>query len=1485
MLINLILTGKIIKKILKLAVLLFVILITAVFTLYSILQTPSFQVLAGRLAAGFLSRHFNSEIYLDRLRITESLDIQLQGLKVNDYRNKEMIRVDDMRVKIDNFSLKGHMLRFDKVSLDSGGFFLETYPGDSLSNLDVFLSGFRPDTLFINDTVPSKPWNIYCRELIADNFSFGLRNDPVDSLPAGIDFNDLLLSGIYIDLKEISVLGDSITAFVEHISCREKSGLELLNFSGDAKVSSSGIRLRGGQLSTGQTSLDLDLDFLYDEYGKLSDFLDSVIIKANIRSSLITLSDIGYFAPELMVMDDPVLFSGQVEGPVSNFIATGLNIKTGDFTEFNGTIRITGLPNIDSTFFDLNIYSFITTPEDLAGFNLPLDPPNLVLPAQVSKIGFTSVSGIFKGFLNDFNTSLTIKSDAGNLQVKGALFDNAAEGVKVFSGEIYGDMVNSGLILETGDLGTLNFEFEFDGKGHSVDDLDMSVNGWIQDLEFRKYRYEKIILGGKVLGKSFDGRLVVLDKMLNFDFNGLIDFNAASPSFKFVVDIDKARLFELNLSDRSEDANLTGHIEGDFMGSNADSVYGKLLVENLRYHENEKDYDLHHFEINRKSIKGQPDSTRLRSDYIDGDIEGKFIIKDLIEQFAGFIIGNDIDTVIWQKMVDNPQYVSFDFRLKNLTPLTDLFLPGINISRGARIHGKFDSGNHLLELKGNSDTIEVNGILVTDVGFNGLTSLNKFNFQLGIKRIAYGETTQDQYISLNNLDAQIMTGDSSLNFAIQWDNDSVVKTNRGSLEGFVNYESLENFEAGLTNAEADFNGELWRIEKGNLFKYDSTNIKISNFKIFKGDESFLVDGNLSESPNDTLNLYFKDWELKNFNPLLENLSLNLVGVINGRFGIFRNEDVSNLFAGIHIDDFGLNDVFFGDADFKTRWLESDKALAIDLNILSKGTMEEPYKILGVNGMYYPFDNNRNFDFDISAQNLDISVLEPLLSSFSSHFAGLATGKLTLDGTNNKPLLLGKLKLQRAEMQVDYLNVIYSFSNEVVFKEDIIQFNELKLYDPRSNSAVLKGGIKHKYFNDMSLDLTIEPVDFMAMNLDRYQNEVFYGTAYATGTVKLTGPFENLAIIVDVKTDKGTKVTIPITYSVDVSENNFIVFSSTIDSLNMQDKISAEYVGMSLDIAANITNDADIEIFLPGNIGLIKARGDGKLRLGVDPNFYLTLNGSYVIRSGLFVFSLEQLVSRRFDIMEGSKISWTGDLYNAEVNIVARYRLRTDLSGLGITLIDPEAASQKVIVFTDIRMKGNLFNPELSFGITFPNMQEQTKQAVYAVLDTNDLGLMNQQAISLLILGSFSSTGSGGTSPVNPAAIVSNTLSNMLSQISNDVNIGINYMPGDQVTSEQLEVALSTQLLDDRLVIDGNIDVMGSNASSQQTSSIVGDINVEYKLTPDGRFRVKAFNRSNDLSLFNDYAPYTQGVGIFYRKDFNNFYELFHKAGKEPKKKE
>jgi hypothetical protein len=83
--------------------------------------------------------------------------------------------------------------------------------------------------------------------------------------------------------------------------------------------------------------------------------------------------------------------------------------------------------------------------------------------------------------------------------------------------------------------------------------------------------------------------------------------------------------------------------------------------------------------------------------------------------------------------------------------------------------------------------------------------------------------------------------------------------------------------------------------------------------------------------------------------------------------------------------------------------------------------------------------------------------------------------------------------------------------------------------------------------------------------------------------------------------------------------------------------------------------------------------------------------------------------------------------------------------------------------------------------------------------------------------------------------------------------------------------------------------MSYDRSQKNASNIVGDVDISYKLTKDGRWLLKAFNLSNTNSWYynNDYdkvSPYTQGVGIAYRKDFNNIAELFKRSKKRKKKK-
>ena len=271
-------------------------------------------------------------------------------------------------------------------------------------------------------------------------------------------------------------------------------------------------------------------------------------------------------------------------------------------------------------------------------------------------------------------------------------------------------------------------------------------------------------------------------------------------------------------------------------------------------------------------------------------------------------------------------------------------------------------------------------------------------------------------------------------------------------------------------------------------------------------------------------------------------------------------------------------------------------------------------------------------------------------------------------------------------------------------------------------------------------------------------------------------------------------------------------------------------------------------------------------------------GDYYINKGSFFFNLQNMINKHFTIKKGGHISWTGDPYDAAINLKAVYKVRASLNGLeSLTQLDQSYYNKKVNVNCILVLSGKISDPVISFNIELPNAEDETKQLIYSAIDTSNRVIMNEQMISLLVLNSFSfnrdNPSIAGSIGVSSFELLSNQLSNLLSKISDDFDIGVNYAPGDEISNEELEVALSTQLFNDRVLIDGNFGVRGDK-NTQKTSNIIGDVNVEVKVTKDGRLRVKAFNKSNNVELLNDYTPYTQGVGIFYRKEFDSFKEFF-----------
>jgi hypothetical protein len=362
----------------------------------------------------------------------------------------------------------------------------------------------------------------------------------------------------------------------------------------------------------------------------------------------------------------------------------------------------------------------------------------------------------------------------------------------------------------------------------------------------------------------------------------------------------------------------------------------------------------------------------------------------------------------------------------------------------------------------------------------------------------------------------------------------------------------------------------------------------------------------------------------------------------------------------------------------------------------------------------------------------------------------------------------------------------------------------------------------------------------------------------------------------VRSEPRTYVAIPISFAVDVRDTDFIVFvnpeTETEETAIVEENPSSMRVNMDLDI----TRDAEIQIFLPYQMGNIRSTGSGNMQMYYNTVGDFTMYGDYYTNQGTFIFTLQNMINRSFAIQPGGSIRWSGDPYDADINMQAIYRTRVSLNSL--PNISERFRTGRYSVDCILTLENSLMNPEISFGIRMPNVPEEIQREIFSAVDTTNEVIMNRQMISLLVLNSFNfstdQTNLASTIGTSSFELLSNQLNSWLSQISKDFDIGVNYRPGDQLSSEELELALSTQLFDERVVIDGNLGMLGEHQTQQNASNIIGDISVEVKVTRDGRFRVRAFNKYNDMEITRREAPYTQGVGAFYRREFDKLPDLW-----------
>lgn len=1476
---------------------------------YALLRTNYFQNFLVQQIASYLSSELKTEVRVGEVDLTFFLSIVLKDVLVKDLKGSNLIQASKIKLNISDIDFNNNFVKIKKITLEKSFLSIITYKGSSETNLQFIIDYFSP-----KDTLKEEPpkWNLIVSNIDVRRTNFIYKNENKELVDQIIDFNNLHIKDFNIKIRKLVIMGDTISAKIKSLSFQEQaSDFAIEDFTSHFFMDSKLMDFTNVEIKTPVSELNLDFRMKFDSLIDFNDFNNKVEMLADFRESTIDSKDIGCFTTSLNKTSNRIAISGNIKGKIENLKAKNLSLSFGQSSKFLGNIILTGLSEIEETFIHFSPKEFYLTKSDLEKVNY-VDKSGkvvfLTIPSQFTNLGVVNIIGSFTGFYNDFVSFATISSDLGEISTDISLKKNRLTNLLEYQGNIDVNNFDLGKMLYIpNDLGKISMKAKINGSGLDKNaKIDILVN--IDSIYAREYKYTNIKIDGYYDQLTFKGLADIYDQNFTLKFDGIVDYRNKIPFFDFKAQLKNAQLHNLHLIEKKDlKPIVSADMNFQFHGDKLDSLLGFFYFENISYTEGSKSFFVNKINLDIKNQGNQNRQIILQSDIISADVRGNLVVSDMPETFANFTnsIFPTIDIRVKAKnnATLKPQDFEFDFKFYQTENITKVLLPKLKVAEGTYVTGSYNSDNNILKISAKSNSIIYSGIDFINCYLTGNSENNYFGLISGCERINLSDT-----VGIDNFGLRFITSNDSIIYNLLWDNELSKLKNTGNINGYVSLAKLPMIESKILDNNILINDSLWTISKTNFVVIDTSYITINNFSFKGADKEININGTISSNPQDKIDLGFRSINISEFDFILNQYQIDLDGILDGNAELRNVYKNPNITSNLKISKFGFNNESLGDLVLNSKWNSENKAAIIDASILYTGTVgtNNPLK---VNGNFYPFADNNNFDLNVELTNLKLKVIQPYLSVITSQLEGRASGKLRLEGSVKNPELIGKLKLMHGFIKIDYLNTNYVLGHEIEFGKNYIGFdnfvltdNNLKKY--RGTTAVLNGKIKHSGFKDWSLDLGINADHFTMLNTNASHNELFYGNAIATGNIKISGPVSDILMDINAKTEKGTVLFLPLTYTEEVGETNYITFVSKETKSIMAIPITEELKlsGIRLNFNLEVTPDAEVQMILDEKVGdIIRARGEGDIRLGIDTRGEFTMYGEYIITSGDYLFTLQNVINKPFRFRKGGSIKWTGSPYDAQIDLQAVFRTEAPLYDLLMFIDSSQVYKNNSTIECVLILKGNLMLPDITFDINLPNTDEITKELVRSVLYINANQVnqqeMNRQFVGLLVLHRFFPPESGrtgntqaeyaGIGTTNSMEMLSRQVSNWLSMISDDFDIGINYRTGEKYTNEELEVALSTQLFNDRIIIDGNFGVGGDRTqpspTGQNTSNIVGDVNIEYKWTDEGKFRIKAFNKSNANDYINNNSPYTQGVGVFYRKEFNSFKDLWKRPNIKPQK--
>jgi hypothetical protein len=1424
------------------------------------------QTYVAKKAATYLSKELHTTVSISGLYVKPFKYVVLEDLLILDQQKDTLLNTPKFLVDLNQFSLKRRIIDISTIQLDNGFFYLKSYK-DGATNLDFIINYFNSGAA---PTVKkkNKPFEITFNNIIINNLHFKYKNQKIDTVIKGVNFDDVELTGLNGILEGLNTTEHILKTRIKHLGFKEKSGFVLKNLSALTTVDSNQIELKNLLLVTNQSRLTDYFQMTFKKFGDFNDYFNKVRMKANFKNSHIDSKDITYFTSALEHMNLNLDIDGQVTGLVNNLRAKKLSLKAGKATYIKGDFNIKGLPNLRETFMDFKIDMAGSNKKDLDALLSSTTGKKKTVPVIISKFGNFNFNGTFTGFQNDFIAYGEFKTKLGRV-VSDVNMKIDKAGIPSYSGNVKTYDFNIGNLLNEKSLGRVTSAVNIVGRGTEINKLTEKINGDVQYIDFNNYRYRNVKINGTFNKKYFDGNLKINDKNVVLEFDGGVNLNPALPVFNFKASIKNAKLKALNLY--KDSLKIDANFQTNFSGNNLNNIQGNLSIVNIRLDNAKGIYTIDSVQLAANGI-GTDRTLTVQSDVVDASIKGEYDLNTIPSYYKA-LAKTYIPSLKTDIVKYGTQNFQFNLTIKKFAPISQLLAPGLEIEDEAILIGNFDSRKKIATLNGYIKKLTYKGITINNIIIDENTTNSQLQTIITSDRVDMKDSLLIKNVNISN----IIRNDSLLLNVKLSDADDV---NKLDLNGLVEFATNNTARISVLPSLLTINSEDWAIQEKVQINFNEGKTEIKNFDLTHGNQKLTIDGLISADPADLLKVGFEEFQLRTLNPFIKGFGVKLSGNLNGETDIYSILKSTRINDNIKIDSLNFNDTYIGSLTDTSSYDKANNVANIYTRVLANG--KETLQIDGKLDL-----KEQLIDVMVKLDNSELAILAPFVKTLVSDLKGNISTNLRIHGPLEKPQINGSLELNKAQLTVNYLKTAYTISDKVLVDNSVIRINNLRLEDKDGNKANANGTVDLNNLSYPDLDIVVTARNFMALNTTEKDNALYFGQAYATGTFTFRGPTNKMYIGIDAKTEKGTVFNLPLNSAETVMSKDFITFVSKDTTQVVKRQTSFEGLTMSFNLAVDPNSTANIFTTL----GKLSGRGNGDLNLEINSLGDFEMTGDYIIESGNFDFTAQEVINKKFTIRQGGSIRWTGNPSAAQIQLKAIYSLRANLDDLFEAANRETSNNKNERVLTEVEMglSGLLLKPDIKLDIFFPN-NPAVKDDLQAYF--NDPNNLNLQAFSLIIRRSFA-PGSGKedlgqqlTSGVTSTAteLLFNQFNNVLSSLNLDfVDINIRSFS---------EANASFKFFNDRIILNaGIVDKQSTNDLSPigfSKNNVGSEVEVLALIKKDGSLVGKLANKPpTQQSIFintgiNQNNNVTS-LGLIYIQQFDSFREFLQKISGQYKR--